>query len=640
MPAPHDPHRQLIDRSFIALSVLQQREAVVAAVSQMIFSASGWRGVFAADGDEESPSNEVRTALLVVAGLAAAAFADYRLANGSGASRELVLALATDTRPTGPAIARAALRVFLEAGLRVDYLGVSPSPEIMAYAARAEPVAGFFYVTASHNPMGHNGFKTGGSDGGVLDGAAGRSLAARFHALLDDDKALGKIIGLLASPESPAEAATLRAVAERKTQASRLYEEFAHEVIRGPGPRASEAYRALLEVTRSMRPGIVGDLNGSARTASIDRRLLQAAGCRLRFLNDRPGQIAHQIVPEGAGLLPCAQELVALRGRGEEFDLGYVPDNDGDRGNLVYYDERSGEAEQLEAQQVFALTCVSELSWLVYTRELEYDEDGKPLRRAALVVNGPTSGRIDRIAAHYGVEVHRAEVGEANVVNRARELRREGVIVRLLGEGSNGGNITHPSAVRDPLHTIHAVLKLRYAPPTAWSRSPAEIWLARLGLPPLENPTVATLISTLPRFTTTSSFEPRAVMRIRSRSHASLKAAVESGVEREFEALRRTLPRELRIASYRVINYEGTAVLEGPGNRTGDERGGLKFVLLDDEGAERGFLWMRGSGTEPVFRIMADVEGDRPLTEHALLNRLRELVEQADEKSMESTTSG
>ncbi len=629
----------MVPRSFSDQPIPQLRAAVEHAVSRVIFSASGWRSIFAADGDEESTSGDVAPALLVVAGLAAACFAERCGARPSGSACARRLALATDTRPTGPAIARAALRVLLEAGLEVDYLGVSPSPETMAYAGRGEEIDGFFYVTASHNPIGHNGFKTGGSDGGVLDAAAARSFEQSFRAALANDESLRKVVVLLAAPPSTAEAAALRAMSRHKARAQEVYEEFSHEVIRGPGPHADRAYRALLEVTRAVQPGIVGDLNGSARAASVDRRLLAAAGCRLRLLNDRPGQIAHQIVPEGAGLTPCRDELLRLRERGEEYELGYVPDNDGDRGNLVYYDEQAGMARQLEAQQVFALTCVAELSWLVYTGELDYDDDGKPRRRVAVVVNGPTSLRIDRIAASFGVEVHRTEVGEANVVNRARELRREGAIVRLLGEGSNGGNITHPSAVRDPLHTIHAVLKLRYAPPAPWSPSPAQIWLTRLGLPPLDNPTIATLLSTLPRFTTTSSFEPRAVMHIRSRSHASLKERFEAGLEREFEALRRLLPAELRVRVYRIINYERTVVREGRGHRTGEERGGLTVLLLDDAGVERGFLWMRGSGTEPVFRILADVEGDRPQTEHALLERLRALVEQADAQSAAEATS-
>jgi phosphoglucomutase len=39
-------------------------------------------------------------------------------------------------------------------------------------------------------------------------------------------------------------------------------------------------------------------------------------------------------------------------------------------------------------------------------------------------------------------------------------LREKGYIVRILGEGSAGGNITHPSAVRDPLNTVMALVKL------------------------------------------------------------------------------------------------------------------------------------------------------------------------------------
>jgi phosphoglucomutase len=35
---------------------------------------------------------------------------------------------------------------------------------------------------------------------------------------------------------------------------------------------------------------------------------------------------------------------------------------------------------------------------------------------------------------------------------------------------------------------------------------------------------------------------------------------------------------------------------------------------------------MRGSGTEPVLRVMADVAGDRPEVEAELLRWLKELV--------------
>ena len=50
------------------------------------------------------------------------------------------------------------------------------APEIMAYArgvagAEREDAAGFVYVSASHNPRGHNGLKFGLGDGGVLGAA-------------------------------------------------------------------------------------------------------------------------------------------------------------------------------------------------------------------------------------------------------------------------------------------------------------------------------------------------------------------------------------------------------------------------------------------------------------------------------------
>jgi phosphoglucomutase len=43
-----------------------------------------------------------------------------------------------------------------------------------------------------------------------------------------------------------------------------------------------------------------------------------------------------------------------------------------------------------------------------------------------------------------------------------------------------------------------------------------------------------------------------------------------------------------------------------------------------------GFLWMRGSGTEPVFRAVVDIEGDDPEAEAELLAWHRRMIETAD----------
>ena len=81
------------------------------------------------------------------------------------------------------------------------------------------------------------------------------------------------------------------------------------------------------------------------------------------------------------------------------------------------------------------------------------------------------------------------------------------------------------------------------------------------------------------------------------------------------------------------MNYEGTRSLPGPGNRSGDQRGGFKVELLTAQEEVKGFLWMRGSKTEPAFRILADLETDRDQDEKELLDWHTELVREADRQT-------
>ena len=123
-------------------------------------------------------------------------------------------------------------------------------------------------------------------------------------------------------------------------------------------------------------------------------------------------------------------------------------------GNIVFWNEKENKAEVLKAQEVFEVSVMSELADLTYIGKAGNGQ------KVGVSANDPTSMRIEDIVEVFGGIVGRAEVGEANVVNRARELRSDGYEVRILGEGSNGGNITHPAAVRDPLNTIYALVKL------------------------------------------------------------------------------------------------------------------------------------------------------------------------------------
>ncbi|MBQ1794837.1 MAG: hypothetical protein II110_04060, partial [Treponema sp.] len=56
----------------------------------------------------------------------------------------------------------------------------------------------------------------------------------------------------------------------------------------------------------------------------------------------------------------------------------------------------------------------------------------------------------------------------------------------------------------------------------------------------------------------------------------------------------------------------------------------LKIRFLDEDGNPRAFIWMRPSGTEPVFRIMCDVMGGDEAAERSLLRWETTLLKKAD----------
>ena len=129
-------------------------------LSKLILSASGWRGVFAESGNEQDPTEKIDTLHETVVRLMAAVYADFALTE----NRRLI-AVGTDSRPTGKAIAKEVIKVLLAKGLDVEFLGITAAPEIMAYSHKVD---GFVYISASHNPIGHNGIKFGRNDGGVI----------------------------------------------------------------------------------------------------------------------------------------------------------------------------------------------------------------------------------------------------------------------------------------------------------------------------------------------------------------------------------------------------------------------------------------------------------------------------------------
>ena len=646
------------------------KDDIQAALEKMILSASGWRGIFAADGGEESKDDKITDAHIIISASAALVFAEYLMSRPSVISsprrafiKPLVL-LGTDTRPTGKAVVEAMMPVLSEYGCSALYAGYTAAPEIMAWARTKKTnqdqprTAGFIYVSASHNPIGHNGLKFGLTDGGVLQAEDAYELIINFKNFLNVDDNIIKIkkilvnagrIKKLPADENCNTSDTLQENEKNsKAEGFRAYYDFCCGVLNG----SESGTESALSVSDAIKNGlvknplgIVCDFNGSARAVSIDKEFFKALGFKFECINDRAGEIVHKIVPEGESLEPCRRLLEEARSRDASFALGYVPDCDGDRGNLVVYDD-AGKARALEAQEVFALACAAEFSHLVWTGELTYDNMGKPLCRVAVAVNDPTSMRIDRIAGFFGIEVFRAEVGEVNVVSLARKLRENGYIVRILGEGSAGGNITHPSAVRDPVNTVLALAKMltirplnengQEIKPDGYSSDNRKgffkIWCELSGQKEKYRGdfSISDIIASLPAFTSTPSYSDDAVMRIKETDHALLKDRYQKIFLEEWERRRNELRETRGILSWEAVAYNGITEKRGL-TRFGEAgKGGLKIIFSGCGKKETAYIWMRGSATEPVFRLMADVEGSDVSFERYLLNWQRQMIMKAD----------
>ena len=582
----------------------------------MILSASGWRKVFAASGDEQDRNPQINDNDKKLAVIAADVFFDYLSALTNQASP--VIALGIDARPTGPAIADAMIHALIKKGAIIQYSGVTAAPEIMAYAKKLD---GFIYISASHNPIGHNGIKFGINDGGVLSGTENAKLVKDFTERLSDDEGVEAAVKKAFTCTTSELKQVYDIKDSSKHNALYAYRNFINETITGTDNKEYQTdFFGMLDTFIAQKPlGVVCDFNGSSRYQSIDRDYFKER--KINFYSINEFEIAHEIIPEAENLVHVAAEMERLHKEGHsEVVLGYMPDCDGDRGNIVYWDEKAGKAVILKAQEVFSLSVLAELTYSIWQHSDE--KDFKP----AVAVNCPTSMRINEIASALGAEVFRAEVGEANVVNLAREKRQQGYTVRILGEGSNGGTITYPAAVRDPLNTIFALLKLLMMRESGLY----EMWCTKSNQKYNPDFTLTDVIASLPVYTTTGVSEPRAVLKVKTTDHAKLKANFQKAFEADWKKKASDLKKKYGIETWEAVITKGTVETRGVKDFSESQKGGLKIIFKDKDSKPVAFIWMRGSGTEPVFRIMCDVKGDKPDMEKALLEWETELIKKAD----------
>lgn len=558
-------------------------EEIKTSLSRYILSVSGWRAVMAAGWQDEDPGSDVRDADRVIAAAAAMAFFHYL-----GKDRPRIL-LGSDARPTWRVLTAVSARILAALGADVALLGISSAPEIMAYSRTG--FDGFFYISASHNPVGHNGFKFG-VNGGVLAAEEAEKVRKIFMESI-----------------TPRIAEQVKALSASLAEADYGKILQRHDAVK---ERALRSYSSFVERTarqddESRIPfGAVIDFNGSARSVSADIPFLSRHGARLWTLNSIPGQIAHAIVPEGSNLDTLRRALGEAHARDSRFIIGYMPDNDGDRGNFVYVSGK-GRVRALTAQEGFALVAAIELAHAAMMH---------PGRKIALAANGPTSLLADDVAQRLGAKVFRADVGEANVVSLAESLRRKGYLVPICGEGSNGGCIIHPSRVRDPLNSLMSIAKL-------WTVPGLHGFLMGALGRKAEEVSIDSVLSAFPSYYMTPAFSPDAVLAVGSADWPSLKKAYIGIVSAEAPG---NMPAGA--ASFDVREYSGSQELIGASGS-----GGCKVQFYSRDSEPLGYLWLSRSRTEPVCRVMVNIRG-RDRKEHdRLLAWQRSMAEKADRLS-------
>lgn len=598
----------------------------------MILSASGWRKIFVPSLNEEDKSEHIGKENTLLCALIAETWAQYFISKTKKKSPVLVVGM--DSRPTGKEICNAAIKVFIHYGIKIEFLGITCAPEIMAYSKLRD---GFFYVSASHNPIGHNGIKFGLNSGGVIDANEAKILIQNFQIKCNAINSQEHTQELLTSCSESSVKKEIEKSAKLKKRSLNAYTSFIKQVISG-----EENLKSQKKIFDSIKLGlskksltILCDMNGSSRTMSIDEKFISDCGAKFIAFNEQCGHIAHAIIPEPENLIWCQKRMSELQNAGKsDVLLGYMPDCDGDRGNIVFWNEKTKNSQAIKAQEIFALCVLSELSFEIW-KEQNW-KINKKQKKLAVAVNCPTSMRIDEICKCFDAQIFRAEVGEANVVNCAREKRSEGYNVRIFGEGSNGGNITYPSSVRDPLASIFALIKLLTLrdfinKDGSITEGLFHLWCKKSNQENKykANFTLADILETLPAYTTTGVSEKRAILKVKTQDKGKLKLRFQKIFEQEWKQLKSELKEKYHFDYWECFTTNGTKEISGA-TQWNNGNGGLKIKFYDDKKNPLAFIWMRPSGTENVFRIMCDVKGNKVQTEKSLLEWESYMLEKAD----------
>jgi phosphomannomutase len=382
--------------------------------SPLILGVSGLRGIV---GESLTPEVAVRYA---------ACFGQW-LWESYGDGGDMVVAVGRDGRRGGEAVEEAAIEGLLLSGCDVVRMGVATTPSVGVAVSGPCCEAGLV-ITASHNPAEWNGIKCIVSDRGEAGSASRAPLAWEAE----------EIVGRFKSSEGEPTQTRERGVVVAHSSEIGVHVSW-----------AVDSFHRIAGEKPAKKPGkisvVLDSVNCSGSTMSVP-------------FFERIGIQYLPIACDGSGDFPHTPEptLENLSGKGGLCDvvvqegaaIGFAQDPDADR--LAVIDELG---EYIGEEYTLVLCAMALL-------DIQKDSQAKNGNASVLVANLSTSRMIDDVAKHYGAEVVRSAVGEANVVEAMKRLASEGRDVVLGGEGNGGVIWAEVTYVRDSLSGMALVLSL------------------------------------------------------------------------------------------------------------------------------------------------------------------------------------
>ncbi|MFK7884875.1 MAG: phosphoglucosamine mutase [Phycisphaerales bacterium] len=381
----------------------------------LILGVSGLRGIV---GESLTPEVAVRYA---------GAFGTWLRENR--ASVETIV-VGRDGRAGGEVFYHAVISALLGMGFDVQVVGVVMTPTVGVLVDVHGGMAAGVIITASHNPLEWNGIKAllPSEDAAELVDAA--APAASDASEIVGSYQAGGVTWMNYSGEL-IESAEMASEEHVATVSQRTFAHMTDAVI-------AKNFVAVTDC-----------VNASGGVASA--ALLRQLGVRTVPLHsDGSGVFPHTPEPTRENLSGAGGLCDAVPGL--KADVGFAQDPDADR--LAIVDELGN---YIGEEYTLVLCAAALMEGRKASRQdVGSAGNGKPV----FVVNLSTSRMIDDVAAHYGAEVVRTAVGEANVVERMKALTASGRDVVMGGEGNGGVIWAEVTYVRDSLSAMALTLSL------------------------------------------------------------------------------------------------------------------------------------------------------------------------------------